>query len=91
MTNYEANFSLNRNKLQADLVINATVHDKYFAFTQAVSSNVWVINHNLNKKPSVTVVDSADSVVTPDEIKYDDLNTCTIYFLAEFSGKAYLN
>ena len=100
MTDYIANFDLKRNhltfdgevcknKLQADLIVKTG--DKHFVYTQAASSNVWVIHHGLNKKPSVTVVDSAESVVIPDDIKYDSLNTCTVYFLASFTGKAYLN
>ena len=37
--------------------------DKNFIYEQAVPSNEWVIEHGLNKKPSITVVDSADKVV----------------------------
>lgn len=37
--------------------------DKQFVFTQNTASEVWEIKHDLNKYPSVTIVDSADSVV----------------------------
>lgn len=57
---------------------------------QGIASNTWIINHNLNKKPSITIVDSADNVVEGAE-KYIDNNTIEIYFNGAFKGKAYLN
>lgn len=65
--------------------------DKHYTFEQAVPAKIWVINHGLNKKPSVTIVDSAESVVSPDEIIYSNLNTIVITFLAAFAGRAYCN
>lgn len=59
-------------------------------FTQASASNEWVINHSLNKKPSVTVVDSADTVVVG-EVSFQTNSRLTVKFEATFSGKAYLN
>lgn len=59
-------------------------------FTQAIASDEWVINHSLNKKPSVTIVDSADTVVVG-EVVYNTNNRLTVSFEATFSGKAYLN
>lgn len=64
--------------------------DKNYTHTQNSVSAVWTINHNLNKKPSVTVVDSGDSVVHG-EILYTSLNSLTITFSGGFTGKAYLN
>lgn len=61
-----------------------------FVFTQSVPSNIWVIQHDLNKFCSVTVVDSAKQVCIGD-ITYNDLNHLTITFSAPFSGQAYLN
>ena len=65
--------------------------DRHFTYEQAAPSDVWVIVHDLDKKPSITVVDSADTVITPDNIEYNDMNTATVYFLAAFAGKAYCN
>lgn len=101
MTNYEANFefkknnlqfdgSLTKNKLQADLHITTKGKDKHFTYEQAIASAEWVIIHNLNKKPAITVVDSADTVWYG-EYEYNDLNTVTLRFNAPFTGKAYLN
>ena len=64
--------------------------DAHFTHTQSTPSTVWSVQHNLGKKASVTVVDSADSVVYGD-IEYTDLNNLTITFNGAFSGKAYFN
>lgn len=64
--------------------------DAHYTHTQSTPSSTWSIEHNLGKKASVTVVDSADSVVYGD-IEYTDLNNLTITFNGAFSGKAYLN
>ena len=64
--------------------------DSFFTFTQDSPSAVWNIQHNLEKFPSVTVIDSADDVVYGNTT-YVDENNLTINFSAPFSGKAYLN
>lgn len=86
----ECDFDICQPNLQADLIVNAVIGDKHFTYEQAVASDVWVINHNLNKKPSITVVDSAETVIVGD-YEYNDLNTVTLHFNAAFAGKAYLN
>lgn len=70
--------------------IDNIVQDKTFVFEQGIASSVWVITHNLNKYPSVSVVDSSGNVVVP-EVRYDDINTCTITMTGALKGKAYLN
>lgn len=60
------------------------VHD------QGSASAQWVVTHNLNKKCSVTVVDSADTVIIGD-ITYNSVNQVTLKFSGSFSGKAYFN
>lgn len=64
--------------------------DDTFIFHQAVSSATWTINHNLKKYPSVTVVDSANTVVEG-VVTYNSINQLTLSFSATFSGYAYLN
>lgn len=61
-----------------------------FVYTQAIPATVWEIEHNLGKNPSITVVDSANSVVQGD-YTYVDLNHCVLTFQYPFSGKAFLN
>jgi len=69
---------------------NFVREDTTYIHTQAQSGSAWTIEHNLNRFPSVEVVDSAGSVVVGD-IQYIDENNITINFSAPFTGKAYLN
>ena len=66
------------------------VYDKNYLFIQNQVSDEWIINHNLNKYPSVTVIDSADNEVIG-EVEYLDKNNLKIKFANGFSGKATLN
>lgn len=61
-----------------------------FVFTQGIPASTWVIVHNLNKQPSITVVDTGDSVVIP-TVHYDNPNQITVTFGSATTGKAYLN
>lgn len=61
-----------------------------YIYEQQVASDFWTIVHNLDKYPSVSIVDSGDSLVIGD-VDYIDSNTLTIKFIGAFSGKAYLN
>lgn len=64
--------------------------DKHFVHNQTTPSDEWVIAHNLDKKPSVTVVDSADNQWQA-EVEYVDQDNIIVRTQAPFSGKAYLN
>lgn len=64
--------------------------DKNFRYTQNVPSDFWVINHNLDKYPSVSISDSAGTIVEGD-VTYIDKNNITIKFSAPFSGFADFN
>lgn len=64
--------------------------DKHYTHTQAVPSDTWEICHNLGKYCSVTIVDSAGTVVIG-QIDYTDTNNCVVRFNGAFSGKAYCN
>ena len=66
------------------------VKDKNYIHVQDVASTDWNIIHNLEKYPSVTVFDSAGSVVIC-AIEYVDVNNMILHFSAPFSGKATLN
>lgn len=67
-----------------------TMTRDYYVHDQQVASASWVITHNMNKYPSVNIVDSANDEVTGD-VRYNSLNQITITFTAAFSGKAFLN
>jgi len=78
-----------------NLTINALKGTPTYSHNQSAASATWTITHNLNKFPSVTVIDSGDSVVQG-EILYNSANQLTLTFFAggvasAFSGKAYLN
>ena len=64
--------------------------DAHFVFSQETVSSTWTVEHNLNKYPAVTVVDSGDNVLYT-EIEYIDKNTLEVRFEASTSGKAYMN
>lgn len=78
---------INTTRIEDRVIITSTT----FVFEQAVATDTWVINHNLNKFPSIYVVDTAGHSQMPDDIEVNDMNTITVRFLAAFSGKAYLN
>jgi len=64
--------------------------DKTFIFTQAVPNIVWNITHNLDKYPSVSVVNN-NNIIINGEVTYIDKNNVELNFSAGFAGKAYLN
>ena len=64
--------------------------DKTFVFTQVAPAATWVITHNLNKFPSVSVVDTANTSGFG-AVEYNSANQLTITFSGAFAGKAYLN
>lgn len=68
-----------------------TLKSVNFVFEQGIASDTWIIEHNLNKRPSIFVVDTLDRVQIPDDIYYNSNNKMTVTFIAAFAGKAYLN
>lgn len=58
-------------------------------YTQALPSDRWVINHSLGGHPSVTVVDSASTMVIG-EVSYVSTSQVVVEFTSPFSGLAYL-
>lgn len=61
-----------------------------YVHNQMVPAATWTVTHNLNRYPSVTVVDSAGSVVIG-AVAYVSPDVVSIEFSAGFSGAAYLN
>ena len=64
--------------------------DKTYTHNQSSPATVWSIAHNLNKHPSVSVVDSSNSRMEG-QVDYIDTNNITLTFNASFSGKAFFN
>lgn len=64
--------------------------DAHYTHIQSTPEAIWEVTHNLNKKPTVTVVDSADTMVMG-EVEYINNNSVRLTFAGAFSGKAYFN
>ena len=60
------------------------------SWSQAGNEFYIEITHNLNKYPSVSVIDSVNNVVYT-SVEYINLNRVKIYTTSIFSGKSYLN
>ena len=61
----------------------AYVHD------QPVAGTPWVITHNLNKFPGVTIVDASLRVIEA-EVQHVSLNRVDVTFAMPVAGKAFL-
>jgi len=61
-----------------------------YIYEQSTPSDTWTIEHNLNKMPQVTIVDSSGNQVET-EIEYIDSNTVQSKSNGSFSGKAFVN
>lgn len=67
----------------------ATLNNERYVHTQGSPSTDWSITHPLGGRPSVTIVDSAGTVVIG-EVTYVSDTQVTVTFTAPFSGFAYL-
>lgn len=61
-----------------------------YTHIQSISMTIWIINHNLNYMPNVTVIDSGGNSVEG-EIIYNNINQLTLQFTVQCSGIAYLS
>jgi len=78
-----------------EVMTSPIIGDITFTHNQNSTSATWVVTHNLNRFPSVTVVDSADTIVQG-TVVYNTNKKLTITFFEggdalAFQGKAYLN
>jgi len=69
--------------------IDAAVLNDRKIHTQSSASSTWNVTHELGGRPSVTIVDSAGTVVVGDVV-YNSNTSITVTFSAPFSGFAYL-
>ncbi len=90
LTSLTGNGNFDVDKFYDFAVFTLSSPDKTFEFTQGVPATTWNIQHNLNKFPSVSVINN-NNVVINGEVTYIDNNNVQINFSAGFSGKAYLN
>lgn len=82
----DTTFTIQR-RTSSDLV---STYRSSYEFTQSSPADTWVITHNLNKRPSITVLTSAGDEVEG-AVTVNSLNQITITFCAPFSGSAILN
>lgn len=61
-----------------------------YVHTQEIASTSWVITHNLNFYPNVTVINSTGANIVGD-ITYTSTTSVTLTFSAAVSGTAYLS
>ncbi len=66
------------------------VNDKTYVHIQNTASNIWTVEHNLAKFPSITIVDSANNTVFGN-VKHINTNRVSVVFTSAFSGKAFCN
>lgn len=71
-------------------VYNLNISNPNFTYSPSMPSSVWVIQHNLNKKPTVVITDR-DGYLCEGQILYTDNNNVTITFSAPLEGYADLN
>ena len=64
--------------------------DSHFEFVQGVPAATWDITHNLDKFPSITVVDTANTTVMG-SYEYITKDRVILSFSTPFAGKAFLN
>ena len=78
-----------------EVMTQPIIGDITYTHNQSSTSDTWVVNHNLHRFPSVTVVDSANTIVQG-TVVYNSNKQLTITFFSggsalAFQGKAYLN
>ncbi|KJV08072.1 hypothetical protein [Methylocucumis oryzae] len=58
-----------------------------FLYTQSTSSDIWVVNHNLGRRPNVQVTNLGGMQIIA-EVQHISINQVTIYFDTPMAGLA---
>jgi hypothetical protein len=77
-------------ELEFQAVIPGPGTQSTYTWDQSLALATWTIPHNLNRFPSVSVVDTLGNKVEPD-IQWIDANIIQVTHGAAYAGKAYLN
>lgn len=80
----EQNYTLEEKEKLASLPITNFIH------TQTIPSDTWSINHQLNKYPAITIIDTNGFEIEA-EIIHTNKDNLTITFSVVFIGTAVLN
>lgn len=91
-TGQKVNFKIGNKRVYITIPADylKSIKNTSYIHNQASASNVWEINHNLDKYPSVSIVDSAGTWVVGD-VSYTDTKNLVVSFSHPFAGKAYCN
>ena len=74
------------------LLTYAGANDANFLYTLDGSASVYIIDHNLNKYPSVTIFDTNNANAQVEtQIAFNSLNQATLTFSLPFTGEASFN
>ena len=77
-------------EMQIGLALAVQNPDKSYVHEQAIASTTWMIPHPLQKYPTVTIVDSAGTLILS-SITYISNSLIRVSHSAAFSGRAFLN
>ena len=70
---------------------NPVILPTSYRHIQSIADTIWLITHNLDKYPTVTIRDSSlSNELVYGTVKYIDSNRLTIEFAAQITGEAYL-
>lgn len=93
-TQTEVNTGVNNDKFVTPLTLknrlDTIIANANYLHDQGVPSDTWIINHNLGKYPSVTIIDSSNREVVGD-VRHPSTIQTVLYFNNPFSGRATLN
>lgn len=65
-------------------------NDAYYEHVQASASETWVVQHNLGKYASITIIDDDGDEIEAD-VRHNSINQITVSFSFAFSGIAFCN
>ena len=68
---------------------SVVISSKYYIHNQPIASNVWNIQHNLNKRcPKITLIDTTGEIFYP-PVNFIDENNCQVHLIGAMAGIAY--
>ncbi len=78
------------NPVSGEFDLVNSLQDISYVHTQSVAATTWVVNHNLNTRCSVQVVDTDGNEIIA-QIDWIDNNTVNIIFNIPITGFVYCN
>jgi len=90
MTNRPNTIKNKYNPISGEFDLINSLQDISYVHTQSVPETLWIVNHNLNTKCSVQVVDEDKNEIIA-QIDWIDNNTVNITLNIPFTGYVYCN